>query len=464
MYEIIDELIEAIGKDAVLTNEEAKNRPASLWKDTGQLDCLALLLPSTTEEVSQIMRICTRYQQPIVPRGGLTGVTEGHKTTKNEIAISLERLNQIEEINTTDKTATVGAGVILQDLQKRVDQENLLFALNLGAKGSCMIGGNIATNAGGLEALRYGLMRNLVLGLEVVLADGTIVSSMNKMLKNNAGYDLKQLFIGTEGTLGIVTRAIVKLEEKPTSCITAYVAFNSFEMANTLLQLAKKELHHQLNSYEIMWNGYYTMMTTAPSPFAAPLPQTYAYYVLLEVKGQNQEQDQLQLENFLAENIENEIIADATLAQTSSDHDWFWNIRENIEWVFNVYQPVFSFDISLPISEMENYATQIQHDIKQVWPSALFFLFGHMADGNLHLHLHCGEKFDIPTRDKVYDIIFAPLKNLQGSVTAEHGIGLEKKKWLSWCRKTEEIALMKTIKIALDPLNLLNPGKIFDIK
>lgn len=462
MSEVVSALIQAIGKDAVLTHEEASTRSAGQWKNPGNLNCLAVVLPSSTEQVSQILQICSQYNQPVVPQGGLTSVTEAAHLQPNEIAISLERMNKIEEINKTDKIAVVEAGVVLLDLQQKAEEHNLLFALNLGAKGSCMIGGNISTNAGGLEAVRYGVMRHLVLGLEAVLADGTIISSMNKMIKNNAGYDLKQLFIGTEGTLGIVTRAVVKLEELPKSTVTAYIAFESFDHASQLLQEAKKKLNNELNSYEIFWNNYYTLMTSAPSSYAAPLPQSYPYYVLMEIRGQDGEKDKTDFENFLADAMDAGIIADATLAQTHADYEWFWGIRENVELIFSVYHPVYLFDVSLPISHMETYIHQIEAEIKTAWPESHFFAFGHMADGNLHLSIHCGED-DEATKNKLYTLVFKALQPIGGSITAEHGIGLEKKPWLNLCRTEAEIALMKTIKRALDPKNILNPGKIFTL-
>jgi len=206
MSAIIDLLIKTFGKDHLLTHDEAADRVASNWRQHENLDCLALLRPKTTEQISKMLQICNEFDQPVVPHGGLTNVVGGVATKPGEIALSLERMNQIEEINVQDKTVTVQAGVVLSDLQKALADQGQHFPLDLGAKGTCMIGGNIASNAGGLQALRYGVMRNLVLGLEVVLADGTIISSMNKMMKNNAGYDLKQLFIGSEGTLGIITR------------------------------------------------------------------------------------------------------------------------------------------------------------------------------------------------------------------------------------------------------------------
>ncbi len=459
MPSIVELLIKTFGKDCVLTHEEASNRVASNWRQHEKLDCLALLRPITTEQVSQMLQICNEYKQPVVPHGGLTNVVGGVVTKPNEIALTLERMNQVEEVNVKDKTVTVQAGVILQTLQKTLADNGQLFPLDLGAKGSCMMGGNIASNAGGLQALRYGVMRNLVLGLEVVLADGTVISSMNKMIKNNAGYDLKQLFIGSEGTLGIITRAVLKMEDLPKTRNTAFVALESFENTIQLLQCSKRYLNNSLTSFELLWKDYYCLMTTPPSPYPAPLPQTHPFYVLMEAHGHDVEKDKILFQQFLEKSLEDGLIADATIAHSQQELDWFWNIRENVELIFSVHSPVFLFDVSLAISDMENYINKVRLNLLETWPNVRFYSFGHMGDGNLHLFISCGND-DIVTRHKVEETMYQPLKQIGGSITGEHGIGLEKKSWLHLSRTAEEIQLMKTIKQALDPREILNPGKL----
>jgi FAD/FMN-containing dehydrogenase len=456
---LVESLIKIIGKDAILTHEEAAFRPASVWRAGENLQCKALARPKSTRDVSEIMKICFANNQTVVPHGGLTNVVGGVKTTLDDVALSLERMNVIEEIDIRNKTVTVQAGVILQDLQKAVAEHGLLFPLDLGAKGSCMIGGNISSNAGGLQALRYGVMRQLVLGLEVVLADGTIISSMNKMMKNNAGYDLKHLFIGSEGTLGIITKAILKLEDAPKSRNTALVALESFDKAIDFLHTSKRTLANTLTSYEIIWQDYYQLMTSPPSTFAPPISQNYGYYVLMEAFGQFPEADRVLFQNMLEENLENGLIADAVLAISQQELDWFWGIREQVEFVFSVHNPVFLFDVSLPITEMESYIETIKKNLKNEWSDVHFYAFGHMGDGNLHLFVSCGED-DYTTRHRVEEIIFMPLQAIGGSITAEHGIGLEKKVWLHLSRSAEEITLMQTLKNTLDPKGILNPNKV----
>ena len=460
MPAIIDLLIKTFGKDHLLTHDEAADRVASNWRQHENLDCLALLRPKTTEQISKMLQICNEFDQPVVPHGGLTNVVGGVATKPGEIALSLERMNQIEEINVQDKTVTVQAGVVLSDLQKALADQGQHFPLDLGAKGTCMIGGNIASNAGGLQALRYGVMRNLVLGLEVVLADGTIISSMNKMMKNNAGYDLKQLFIGSEGTLGIITRAVLKMEDLPKTRCTAFIALESFEKAVQLLQYAKKHLNNGLTSFELLWQDYYTLMTSSPSPYSPPLSQTFPFYVLMETHGQDAEKDKILFEEFLEKSLEDGFIADAAIAQSQQELDWFWGIRENVELVFSVHSPVFLFDVSLAISDMDAYIKKIRTELQNIWPDLHFYSFGHMGDGNLHLFVSCGDD-EASTKHLVEEIIYKPLQLIDGSITGEHGIGLEKKSWLHLSRTAEEIQLMKTIKKAFDPKGILNRGKLF---
>jgi FAD/FMN-containing dehydrogenase len=460
MPAIVELLIKTFGKDPILSHDEAANRVASNWRQHANLDCLALLRPKTTEQVSKMLQICNEFDQPVVPHGGLTNVVGGVATNPDEIALSLERMNKIGEINVQDKTVTVEAGVVLSDLQKALAEQGQLFPLDLGAKGTCMIGGNIASNAGGLQALRYGVMRNLVLGLEVVLAEGTIISSMNKMMKNNAGYDLKQLFIGSEGTLGIITKAVLKMEDLPKTRCTAFIALESFEKAVELLLYSKKHLNNGLTSFELLWQDYYTLMTSSPSPYSPPLSQTFPFYVLIETFGQDAEKDKTFFEEFLEKSMGEGLIADAAIAQSQQELDWFWGIRENVELIFSVHSPVFLFDVSLAISGINAYIKKIRTELQNKWPDLHFYSFGHMGDGNLHLFVSCGDD-DTNTRRLVEEIIYKPLQQISGSITGEHGIGLEKKPWLHLSRTPEEIQLMKTIKQVLDPKGILNRGKLF---
>jgi FAD/FMN-containing dehydrogenase len=458
---ILQQLQDTLGPEIVWTPEQAAQRKSSNWVNTTPLHCLALVLPRNAEELATALKICHAAKQPVVPHGGLTNVVGSVVTQAHEVAISMERMNQVETVDALNHTAVVQAGVVLQDLQDYLKPHGLFFPLDLGAKGSCMIGGNIATNAGGLQALRYGVTRNLVLGLEAVLADGTVISSLNSLAKNNAGYDLKQLFIGTEGTLGIITRAVLKLEDRPTSRNTAYLALDSFEAAIEMLNFAKKSFGNALTTFELFWQDYYQLMTSPDGPHRPPLPRDHAYYALLETTGYSPTFDQELFQDSLEKALVSGLIADACPAQSQQEYEWFWKIREQVDHVFTVHQPVFIFDVSLPISTMEGYIEEIKRDLQKIWPAVKVFTFGHMGDGNLHVYVTCGEN-DATTRHRVEEMVFEPLTKIGGSITAEHGVGLEKKAWLHLSRNSAELALMKTLKAALDPHGILNRGKVFD--
>ncbi len=457
---VVEKLIAALGPEIILRPEEAILRPASHWRSHAGLICKALALPRTPADVIRIMRICHAHDQSVVPHGGLTNVVGGAVTTSQEVALSLERLNVIEEIDEINQTVTVQAGVILAHLQQKAALHGLLFPVDLGAKGSCMIGGNIASNAGGLQALRYGVMRQHVLGLEVVLADGTLLSNLRKLAKDNTGYDLKHLFIGSEGTLGIITRAVLTLQKRPSTRQTAFVALPSFTKAHQFLRLAQHRLRDALTTFEVFWQDYYLLMTTPPDGFVPPLPGHYPFYVLLEALGDDPAGDERRFEHLLEEGLELGLLVDAVPAQTHQELVWFWSIREKVELVFARHNPVFIFDVSLPISAMEEYISEITDALKLRWTEVHIYAFGHMGDGNLHLYVSCGEPDDL-TRAEVDQTVLSPLPALGGSISAEHGIGLEKKKWLHLSRSLAEIEVMRSLKRVMDPKNILNPGKLW---
>jgi len=353
----------------------------------------------------------------------------------------------------------VQAGVLLEHVQKAAKAKDLLFPLNFGAKGSAQIGGAIATNAGGLRVFRFGMTRNLVLGIEAVLADGTIISSMKKIIKDNAGYDLKQLFIGSEGTLGVVTKAILKLVEAPKSRNSAYVAFNEYDKVIRFLKFMDKGLAGTLSGFELIWRNTYEIMTSPPAAVKPPLPYDYNYYVLLESLGSDQEQDRQKLQKLLQEALERELILDATFAHTESDLDWFWQIREDVHVLVAHCNNDQHFDISLPIPLIGSLVDQISKELAALTAVETVCAFGHIADGNVHFIIGKREQNDQLIK-KINDIVYLPLQAIGGSVSAEHGIGLHKKKNLPICRTPAEIQLMKALKQTMDPRGILNPGKI----
>lgn len=452
---VVSALIDALGPDAVVLGEVLSQRATSYW-DASPTRALALVRPGTTEEVSRVLKICTEWNQPVVTQGGQTCCTQAADPRLEEIILSTERMTAIEIIDSLGGTATVQAGAILQTVQETLAEQGLLFPLDLGARGSCTIGGNVATNAGGINVLRYGMMRNLVLGLEAVLADGTVVSSMNEMLKNNAGYDLKQLFIGTEGTLGVVTRVVLKLFPQPRSRQTVLVAVDTFEQTTQLLRTLQRDLAGTLSAYEVMWGTYYQGVT-GEDGHRPPLERDYPFYVLLEAEGADPEGDGERFQRVIEGAFEAGLIVDAVLPKSESERRQLWDIRENFEMITS-REPCYLYDVSLPISDMATYADQVTHGVMQQWPDGECYVFGHMADGNLHLFVRPGIDGDFhQDSDR---LVYEPLRQFNGSVSAEHGIGVEKKPWLGYSRTKIELALMRSLKQTLDPNNLLNPGRV----
>jgi FAD/FMN-containing dehydrogenase len=457
--QILKDIEAIVGTKGILTGDDVVNRKAGIWIDEG-IKAKAIVRPKNTEELSKVLKICNENKQSVVPHGGLTGLAEGAITEEDQIAISTERLNTIEGIDTVGRTITLGAGVPLEKAQNEAEKNNLMLAVDLGARGSCTIGGNISTNAGGNMVVKYGMTRDSVLGLEAVLADGRIVTSLNEMLKNNSGYDLKQLFIGTEGTLGFVTRAVLRLREKPKSTNTALLAVNSFTQVTQFLKHIDRGLGGNLSAFEVMWEDFYKQVTTEPALNSPPLSQGFPYYVLVESTGSNQQKDSEHFEELLEEALNLEIIEDAVVSKSDSDRSNLWAIRDDVE---QHYQdgPVKMFDVSMPILSMEKYITDVHEKFSENWETYKCVVFGHLADGNLHVVSGVGSDDDESIR-KMESCIYDPLKSIGGAVSAEHGIGLEKKDYLGISRTEIEIDIMRTLKKSLDPNNILNPGKVFD--
>ena len=455
---VVSVLREQLGDKAVLTGSDVHTRSAGIWR-SDTIAAKAIVRPSTTEQVAAAMRICAQHNQAVVAHGGLTGLVESGLTSPDEVVLSLERMNSIEEIDATDRTMLVQSGVVLQRVQEAAEEVGLMFPLDLGGRGSATIGGNIATNAGGNRVLRYGMARDMVLGLEVVLADGQVVTSLNRMIKNNAGYDLKQLFIGTEGSLGIVTRALLRLREKPLEQPTMLVAVPGFAQLTQFLKHMDAALGGTLSAFEVMWNNFYRLVTTAPAKNTAPLPSDSPYYVLVEALGAQPDVVQGALEAALAEAL----VSDAVFANSEAQRKGLWSLRDDVEQCFQ-FAPVFTFDVSMRLSAMERYVASVNENLLAAFPNndVRNFTLGHMGDGNLHFVISVGEGGP-QVRETVERAVYEPLASIGGSVSGEHGVGLEKKPYLGISRGAEEIELMRTLKRALDPQGLLNPGKIFDL-
>lgn len=454
--ELLDRLRSIVGPEALLVGTAVRERAVG-WADPRPNAALAIVRPACTEEVSRVMALCDAARQPVVPMGGLTGLVQGGVAGPREIGLSLERMNRVESVDALGRTMLVQAGATLQAVQEAAEREGLMFALDLGARGSASIGGNAATNAGGNRVIRYGMMRDMVLGLEAVLADGTVIPALNRMLKNNAGYDLKQLFIGTEGTLGIVTRLVLRLRPAPGSHQTALLACESFAQVTGLLGRLDALLGGTLSSFEVMWREFYAIVTMPPARGRGPLAATFPYYVIVEAQGADPTGDQARFEASLMAAGEEGRFADAAIANSQARRDAIWALRDDVSQMFQLGQP-FVFDVSLPVADMEAYVAEVHAAFAERMPHQRCFTFGHLGDGNLHFVVVGPAGTE--AREMVEEIVYRPLAARRGSVSAEHGIGLEKRAWLPLSRSDSEIALMRRLKQALDPHGVLNPGRV----
>ncbi|MGD1071006.1 MAG: FAD-binding oxidoreductase [Bryobacteraceae bacterium] len=456
-HSLLSAIQSVVGPGGILTGEEVQSRSTG-WSSRRNMRAIAIVRPRSTAEVSGVLRLCHEARQPVVPHGGLTGLVEGSHSEAHEIVLSLELMNRIEEVDESGLTMTVQAGVVLETIQRRAESSGLFFPLDLGARGSAMIGGLISTNAGGNRVIRYGMTRNLVLGLEAVLADGTVISSLYPIVKNNSGYDLKHLFIGSEGTLGVVTRAILRLLPQPRSQNTALLAVTEFAHLPAILRQLTAGLGGTLSAFEVMWNGFYKLVSTPPARQQPLLPQTFPYYAIADAQGSDQKLDRERFESVLTGIVDDGLAADCIVALSATERQAIWALRDDVDQ-FHQFFPWFGFDVSMPIRHMESYVANVRARLDAAWPGNVCFVFGHMGDGNLHLNIHVGGG-DAESRRRVEEIVYGGLGERQGSVSAEHGIGLEKRGFLSLCRTPQEIELMRTLKRAMDPNGILNPGKV----
>jgi len=457
--EVLEDLQAFLPKKAFLVDEQVSNRKAGGLHTEEAIQAEIIVRPESTEEVSKILSVCNQAGQPVIVHGGLTGLVYGTRTSPDQLILSLERMNNIEEIDPIGRTLTCQSGVTLQNIQEKAESENMIFPLDLGARGSCSIGGNISTNAGGNRVIRYGMTRDSVLGIEAVTSDGTILSSMNRMIKNNAGYDLKQLFIGTEGTLGIVTRCVLRLREAPISQNTALVGIEDFSSIIRFLKHIDAGLGGNMSAFEVMWKEFYEMVTNFADEKSLPLKKGIPYYILVESMGSDQVKDEEHFESLLEKALEDSVIIDAVLAKSEKERKALWSFRDDVEKQAQ-YGPTVMFDVSLPINEMEEYVSKVDLNLQKYWKDFHHIVWGHLADGNLHLVVGTGD-LESDTIKKIENSVYEPLELIGGSISAEHGIGLEKKPYLHLSRSEAEINYMKALKDTFDPKGILNPGLIF---
>ncbi len=428
------------------------------WSHCEAVLPMALLLPKDTQQVADIVKVCAQFKQSLVPQGGRTGLAGAACPLQQDICLSLERINGIEEIDAQANTMTVLAGTTLQTVQESALADDRYFPMDFGARGSCQIGGAISTNAGGNNVIRFGMMRDLVLGLEVVTASGEILNLQNKMMKNNVGYDLKQLFIGSEGTLGIITKATLKVISTPGDAKTALCALDNYEDGVALLRLLQKELNQNIHAFEMMWQDFYSMSCSWSCPDSPPLENNYPIYVLVESKGCDDDAFNQSLEKA----FELELIKDAVIASSLRERDKIWEIREATS-EFSVKLSPISFDVSLPIGSINEFSEICGARLRERWPNIFIVNFGHIGDSNLHLTVDASSDVGV-TEAEVDTIVYTCVEQFKGSISAEHGIGVLKRDYLHHSVTPQALEMMMQVKKALDPLNILNPSKVLLIE
>ena len=429
---------------------------------------LAVVKPANTAELASLVSLCLKYRIPVVPQGGNTGLVLGSvpDQTGSAIVLSLSRMNRVRAVDAINNTMTVEAGCILQHVQQAADQANRLFPLSLASEGSCTIGGNLSTNAGGTAVLHYGNTRELCLGLEVVTPQGEIWSGLRGLRKDNTGYDLRDLYIGAEGTLGIITAAVVKLFPKPVSQLTALMAVSSIDQALTLLTLARSGSKAALlTAFELISAFSLELVAKHFPGKKVPFQGTTPYYVLLEFSSQESDEvSALALQALMENALEQDIIEDAVIATSLTEAKALWHLREAISSAQAAEGKNIKHDISIPISCIGEFITITDALMQQHFPDCRMVTFGHLGDGNLHYNVsappHIPVDLFLAQQAAVNRVVHDSVANFNGSISAEHGIGALKRDEITRYKSPVELQLMRTIKQALDPHHIMNPGKV----
>ncbi|KAG6035946.1 hypothetical protein E4U19_004052 [Claviceps sp. Clav32 group G5] len=464
-----------LGQDSALIDGVTPNADASIetdlepfnedWMHKYKGQCRLVLKPGSTEHVSKILRYCNEHKLAVVPQGGNTGLVGGSIPVFDEIVIHMGRMNQIHSFDDMSGSLVLDAGCILEVADQYVSERGYIFPLDLGAKGSCQVGGNISTNAGGLRLLRYGSLHGNVLGMEVVLPDGTVMNDMCSLRKNNTGYDLKQLFIGAEGTLGIVTKLVVQCAQRSPAVNVALLGLESYEKAQMAFREAKTQLSEILSAFELM-DGTSQDLVHRVRGDAKPLENDYPFYCLIETSGSNSEHDYAKLEAFLEHVLSEEVIADGVVAQDATQSKTFWSWREGITECIGHWGGTYKYDVSIPLADMYS----IVHDVKARLENAGLLGatddhpvvdvvgYGHMGDSNLHLNI-CVRRYDKEVEKVLEPYVYEWIEKRNGSISAEHGLGLAKKNYIGYSRNETMLGLMKQIKTLYDPVGIMNPYK-----
>ena len=465
--EVIARLIAVVGPGGFLQGPEDTAPYSRSWRGNWVGKTPLVLRPKTVEDMAAIVRICAETGTSIVPQGGNTGLTYGGQPGQgmNEVVVSTVRMNAIRGIDLLNDTITVEAGVVLQDIQRTAAEQNRLFPLSLGAEGTCQIGGNLSTNAGGIQVLRYGNARNLVLGLEVVLPDGRIWNGLRGLRKDNTGYDLKHLFVGAEGTLGIITAAVLKLFPKPSESQSAFVAVASADASVELLGHMRARLGESVTSFELMSRATIDLVLTGVPGTTDPMSDIHPWYVLTEVTGQGEPGSLAEpLATTLEAAVESGIADDAVLASSGEQAKRLWKMREDLPFGAQAAGGAIPHDVSVPLSRLPEFIRRADAALLAAYPTVRFCCFGHVGDGNLHYNpvRPIDWTYDqfAAERERVNKIVHDIVVDLGGSISAEHGIGLLRLDENLRYKSAIEIEMMQAVKRAFDPSNIMNPGKV----
>ena len=463
----INEIESIVGAAGLVTDPDRMAGYLVDWRKAYQGKAAVVVRPANTDQVASVVRLCNRYDVALVPQGGNTGMCGGSIPDSSgcQVVLSLTRMTQIREIDTANETITVEAGVVLQTLQEAAEQAGRLFPLSLGAEGSCTVGGNLATNAGGTAVLRYGNMRDLTLGLEVVLPDGQIWNGLRGLRKDNTGYDLKHLFIGSEGTLGVITAAVLKLYPAVSSLTTAWVALPSAQAAVELIGLVRALCGDRLTGFELMSRQSVEFVLRHAASCNDPFGEVYPWYVLIELSD-TQPDARLNelLEIGIGQALERGWVNDAVVAGSQAQVAALWALRESISEAQNHEGPSLKHDISVPVSHIPDFVRTTDALLFERFPGVRIVAYGHVGDGNLHYNISkpVGSEDDAfkAQREMITQVIYDATARFNGSISAEHGIGQAKRDAAGNYKDPLELQLMRTVKTALDPKGLMNPGKL----
>ena len=463
-----DRLVDAVAHLPFVTADSDRLAPLLTdWRGTKTGTARLLAEPRNSEEVQMLVRAAAASATPLVPQGGNTGLVGGSvpEADGRAVLVSLRRMDRVRDLDSVSQTVVVEAGLILQQLHEAAADAGLQFPLSLGAKGSATVGGLISTNAGGTQVLRYGTMRAQVLGLEAVLPDGTLVDQLTPLRKDNTGYDIKQLFIGAEGTLGIVTAASLRLVPAPQVTATAIAALDTPDAALELLSRLQAATGGIVDSFELIPRIAVDLVTRHVPGTRDPLTQPYPWYVLAELTSSEPGRDLASLlEGALADAIEAGTVADAVVAQTGQQRDEFWQLRETIAVAEREDGPALKHDITVPVADMPRFLRDVGGEIEARWPGTSIFAFGHLGDGNIHFNVRSEEPPPraelVAKKAEIADFVYERIADFGGSISAEHGIGTLKAAALARLGDPGKLAAMRAIKSALDPQNIMNPGKV----